>query len=514
MKAIFYYNTSEAIKVDKDLEYIAELDIVFKTSVSLKNPIIDLELKFQDNKTLIDVVDSNNEDVVVGLDNDSLVSDYPFSITDFNYCYIPSLDKYYYINNPILVTSELFRLELTEDVLMSLKTEFRELDAFVTRNEFTFDKLIKDDLTNFRWSKSVEIVNVKGDASNLFSRDNQYSIMFTYLTDTVIGGNTPYGPASSEPFNKSTNYLVLTSISAKNLSKLIYNDDTKRSFVKNMKVYPYSIRYSEYTNTYFDIGTERVNISDFMVAGERYKAPIYLPEYLQIGYNYYYGRTNIPSNIDFLDYEPFSKYELWIPFHRWIEIDANYVLNKLLEIRYVVDYDSGTSSVVVTSSGTVIYTNDVELGVDIPLSTTNQREANDKALSMGLNTGIGLIGSALSMASLNPIGVASGVLSASKVISSAVTGFNTNYVKANGMTSNSNLGYYNPYVPQLRITRNIPVGYNSDYFHLKGRPLYQVKTLSSLSGFTQIDDIHLENIKAFQDEKDELYNLLKSGIIL
>ena len=82
------------------------------------------------------------------------------------------------------------------------------------------------------------------------------------------------------------------------------------------------------------------------------------------------------------------------------------------------------------------------------------------------------------------------------------------------MTSNSNLGYYNPYVPQLRITRNIPVGYNSDYFHLKGRPLYQVKTLSSLSGFTQIDDIHLENIKAFQDEKDELYNLLKSGIIL
>ena len=196
MKAIFYYNTSEAIKVDKDLEYIAELDIVFKTSVSIKNPIIDLELKFQDNKTLIDVVDENNEDVVFGLDNDSMVVDYPFSITDFNYCYIPVLERYYYINNPILVTDRLFRLELSEDVLMSMKVQFRELDAFISRNEFDYDRLIKDDLTNFRWNKNVEIVNVKGDATNEFKRNQQYSIMFTYLTDSVIGGNTPYGPAS------------------------------------------------------------------------------------------------------------------------------------------------------------------------------------------------------------------------------------------------------------------------------------------------------------------------------
>ena len=77
------------------------------------------------------------------------------------------------------------------------------------------------------------------------------------------------------------------------------------------------------------------------------------------------------------------------------------------------------------------------------------------------------------------------------------------------------------FIESIRIDEEIrkikglpPSGYDADYFKMKGRPLYETRKVSTLSGFTQIGDIHLENIKAFQNEKDELYDLLKSGIIL
>ena len=41
-----------------------------------------------------------------------------------------------------------------------------------------------------------------------------------------------------------------------------------------------------------------------------------------------------------------------------------------------------------------------------------------------------------------------------------------------------------------------------------------VRKLSNLSGYTVIGDINLDNVKAFENEKIELYDLLKSGIIL
>ena len=187
MKAIFYNNTSEAIKVDKNLLFVAELDIVFKTSVSLKNPIIDLKLKYGDNDLVYGVVDSDGDDVIINADEE-LVIDAPYSITDFNYCYIPVLERYYFISNPILVTPELFRYELAEDTLMSFKTQFRELDAFISRNEFDFNKLVKDDLYPFEYKKEVlihEVTNIS-PVDEFQTEDLFNNCMVTYLTDETI----------------------------------------------------------------------------------------------------------------------------------------------------------------------------------------------------------------------------------------------------------------------------------------------------------------------------------------
>ena len=52
--------------------------------------------------------------------------------------------------------------------------------------------------------------------------------------------------------------------------------------------------------------------------------------------------------------------------------------------------------------------------------------------------------------------------------------------------------------------------------HLVGRPCRQTLALSGLTGFTKVGEIHFdpqgENI--FQDEMDEIVNLLHAGVVL
>lgn len=512
MDAIFYKNNSDSKVLNKTLSYLFKLDIILKTASNLINPVIDVQIDF-DYVALSDGVIDDNDDEIQFNDND-LAFDIQSSIIECNYVYIPVLKRYYYVKDIILVTDKLYRLTLDEDERMSLKENFLKLNAYVTRNENTYNQLINDNLANFKLNKEIEVIDATGIANKNLNAHGTYSIVMAYLTDsvdpTLVSASFPQGA-----YNNSTNYLVMNSATAKNMSELLYNDDTKRSFIKSFKIYPFEIDNIELSSkTSFKIGTETITVSSEFPVGEHYRKPQRIPDIIQISSFTYLGRENNPYKIDFLDYEPYSKYELFIPFHKWIELDANQVVNNRITIQYIIDYDSGKTFVKVQNYDGVIYESDVEFGMDIPLSTSNQREADDKSLSIGLNTGIGLIGSALSMASGNPFGVASGILSASKTISSAVTGVNTNYVKATGTVTNASNGYTNPLKPYLRIIRNIPVGYDENYFKLKGRPLYEVKKLSDLTGLTIIDDINLDYIDATEEEKIRLYSLLREGIII
>ena len=521
MKAIFYYNTSEAIKVDKDLEYIAKLDIVFKTSVSIKNPIIDLELKFQNNNTLIDVVDEDNQDVVFGLDDDSLVTDYPFSITDFNYCYIPVLERYYFINNPILVTDRLFRLELSEDVLMSLKSQFRELDAFVTRNEFTYNALVKDDLVSYYYDKNIEYydLNEGGDTkinTNSNYKNNNISICVINNKRSVVSDTTrPTAPSddNSSPYFWNGGIIAYNNVycadveDINGLSKWLVDDNTLASFVLKMTVYPFALKgYGSITHLW--LGNTELEASGTL-------PDIYVNE-LICPQGDFYTICNKRFSVDdsFLNYEPYTKYELYIPYLSYIPIDADKVINKYIKISYALDYKSGNAHVYVISDNKVIFTSECQLGVDIPVNSTNSLQVQNNKISNAMSLSLGLLGGAVGMFSGNPVGAVGGVISASKSVASFIHNANTNYNNASGNYASANGGLFGKSTPHLRITSYKPKDYNNDYFKLYGRPLNKVVKLNTLSGFTQIGDIHLENIKAFQNEKDELYDLLKSGIIL
>ena len=79
------------------------------------------------------------------------------------------------------------------------------------------------------------------------------------------------------------------------------------------------------------------------------------------------------------------------------------------------------------------------------------------------------------------------------------------------LSSSSNyLGLLNPVLYITRPRQNVP----ADYGKIKGYPSNITTKLKDLNGYTVIDEIHLENMSATDDEIEEIETLLKQGVII
>lgn len=57
------------------------------------------------------------------IQNLNILLDYQFEEFTFNYCYIPKFKRYYFIDNITIERNNLLNISLSEDVLMTYKTE-------------------------------------------------------------------------------------------------------------------------------------------------------------------------------------------------------------------------------------------------------------------------------------------------------------------------------------------------------------------------------------------------------
>ena len=71
------------------------------------------------------------------------------------------------------------------------------------------------------------------------------------------------------------------------------------------------------------------------------------------------------------------------------------------------------------------------------------------------------------------------------------------------------MGIQFPYLI-LTIPRMCTPGQQNEYI---GYPSYMTVTLGDLSGYTEVDSIHLSGIAATDAELDEIESLLKEGVI-
>lgn len=210
----------------------------------------------------------------------------------------------------------------------------------------------------------------------------------------------------------------------------------------------------------------------------------------------------------YLDYSPYTTAEIYLPFIGFKSLNINDVMGKTVSVNYNIDMLSGTCTAIVKVDGNSMYSYSGNMALFLPLSAGNWARM--------MTSIFGAVGGVASMGA----GIA-GVMSGSALLGStaaAVSGARTlgnlesNSVSRSGKIS-GNAGILGDYQPFIVITRPIndkPSTYNSNI----GQTYNKSVQLGTLSGFTVVDEAHVDGMSATETEKKEIERLLKEGVIL
>lgn len=234
---------------------------------------------------------------------------------------------------------------------------------------------------------------------------------------------------------------------------------------------------------------------------------------------------------NFLDYNPYTSVKIYLPFIGYRELDVDEVMNSNLHLYYNVDLLTGscvaviqvTKSIDGTNLNSVLYQFDGICANEVPVTASDFtqilsaiiRGAATTASAVGITAATGGTGAGASGALLGSAtaGEASTMLGTTMVVNSAIDTVTTKVnVQHGGSLSGSmgGLATKQPYVIITRVVAKNP----KNYAKLHGVPSNTYKTLSSLKGFTQIQDIQISSTIGSVDETEEIKQLLLGGVVI
>lgn len=528
MKLILYNNFSESNKLDKNIVKIIELDGNLREASSLINPSILIELNPNNINDL--VVDDNNDYVTfngIRITWNSFIYNYVLSA---NYVYIPEFNRYYFINDIISIRTNMWRLNMHVDVLMSYKNQIKQMNAFVNRNEFIYDEMVKDDLISYYYNKDVsEYIPTKGDKVNTtFDTYTSHSknCVLSCISFQSMPAGSDINPPSGTTLPKIKQYeyeemfsetcFIMPMYKMNIVSYRVLKSDNLASYVKSIVVYPFDLDAQSTTQVIVYLGDTAIK-----TLNQQEDEYLYA-DYAKYKVSKYYVIADFTiSGNSFLDYEPYTMYELFIPYYGWITLSANQILNHRLIVYYTIKVEDGSANVYVYDStdNKTIFTSTCQLGIRIGLSTTNNEEISASKKANNLNLTLGLVSSVASIGigayTGNATAVVGGVLSGAKSIATFVNNNSMMFDRAQSTFGDSVSGMYSSQDVVVRKTIMKPKNYDENYAKLFGKPLNKYMKVEELSGYTILGEVHIEDIGSItSNEFDELYAVLTTGFII
>lgn len=201
----------------------------------------------------------------------------------------------------------------------------------------------------------------------------------------------------------------------------------------------------------------------------------------------------------YLDYDPYTKAEIYLPYIGIHPLATDDIMNKPVHVVYHIDILSGACCAYVKCGGSVLYSFIGQCSSSIPITGDNWTNVINGAISIA-----GSIGSMVAT------GGASAPMSIGQIASTAVNTMKPSVEKSGAMSGTGGmLGVQTPYLILTRPRQALPRDQNA----FMGYPSFITENLGSLSGYTEIDSIHLENVPATEQELSEIESLLKSGVI-
>lgn len=235
-----------------------------------------------------------------------------------------------------------------------------------------------------------------------------------------------------------------------------------------------------------------------------------------------------------LDYSPYSKLGIYLPFIGYQELDIDECRGNVLTLIYRIDILSGSCLAIVRVNGRDIYQFSGTCSVQIPLTSedasamfTNAVSIATAAASAGSTAAIASAGNAFTQSRVSEgkltqagaevqnaqhaamVSNAEGSLVSATV--QGVMGMKPNYKKSGAISGSTSLfGVKQPYLFLTTPRQSIP----EHYQRYCGFPSNITGKLGDFSGYTVVEDIRLNGLVATSSEVEEIYALLKSGVII
>lgn len=205
----------------------------------------------------------------------------------------------------------------------------------------------------------------------------------------------------------------------------------------------------------------------------------------------------------FMDYSPYVKLSLYLPYVGYREIDPDDVVGDTIHVVYHIDcLSGGCCAMVETGKKGLLYSFDGSCIANVPISAINYSGSIQNAISAATG-GVSMV------AGLATGNVGTAVNKAASVAQN-VTNIKPSIQRSGQMSGAAGLMSYQ--TPMLIIERpNMCVPENLNTY--TGNMLYVSRKLSQCKGFTQVSMIHLDGIPCTEKERDELMSLLNKGVI-
>lgn len=206
----------------------------------------------------------------------------------------------------------------------------------------------------------------------------------------------------------------------------------------------------------------------------------------------------------YLDYSPYTKTtSLYLPYIGVVSVDIDLIMAKSLQVVYHVDILSGICIAYIVVDGSVKFQYQGHCSTSIPVTSID--------FSGTIQSGLGLVGNIANVVSSGVSGAVGSAISQAPSVASNVMGMKPDIKSGGGVGSSGGiLGVQKPFLIIERPKQSVPAFQNG----FSGYPCNMTKKLGDLSGYTEVERINLTNISLTEEEKNELLEILESGVYL
>ena len=209
------------------------------------------------------------------------------------------------------------------------------------------------------------------------------------------------------------------------------------------------------------------------------------------------GTITLPRKYNnFLDFEPYTKVQIYLPFYGCAMLDSSLVIGRSITIKYIIDVITATAKIKIIHDDKTLYEFKCTCGSDLPITSSNRASVEMGYLSSGVGMGI-------SVASGNLLGgLASGLSMAQSQYHSSTSG------NVSGV-----LNFHDSRMVTVLVDRPVYTELRN-FNKTHGRMCNLSKTLSNLTGFTKCADNVQIPFNCLDEERTMIIEQLVNGVII